>query len=54
MKAQPRPAGSSVERGAKVVQVNPAATDLDDVACFNLRGAAGMVMDRLVRAVVFV
>jgi len=40
---------AAAEHGAKVVQVNPAATDLDDVASFNLRGAAATVMDRLVR-----
>jgi len=40
---------AAAERGAKVVQVNPAATDLDDVASFNLRGPAGMVMDQLLR-----
>lgn len=42
---------TAAERGAKVVQVNPAATDLDDVAFINLRGSAGTVMDRLIRTV---
>lgn len=37
--------------GAKVVQVNPAPTDLDDVAFVNLRGPAGRVLERLVEAV---
>ena len=41
---------AAAERGAKVIQINPAPTDLDDVALFNLRGSAGMVMDLLVRA----
>lgn len=36
-------------RGAKVIQVNPAATELDAVAFCNLRGAAGTVMDSLIR-----
>lgn len=36
-------------RGAKVIQVNPAATELDEVAYCNLRGSAGTVMDRLIR-----
>lgn len=40
---------AAAERGAKVIQVNPAATDLDDVAFFNLRGPAGTVVDSLVR-----
>jgi len=41
---------AAAERGAKVIQINPAATDLDAVACFNLRGSAGTVMDRLIRS----
>lgn len=36
-------------RGAKVIQINPAATELDEVAFWNLRGSAGTVMDRLIR-----
>jgi NAD-dependent deacetylase len=38
--------------GATVVQVNPNATDLDDIADFNLRGAAAMVLPALIRRVV--
>ncbi|MCX7177927.1 MAG: NAD-dependent deacylase [Proteobacteria bacterium] len=46
-------AGLPVEaarRGAVVVQVNPTATSLDEIATFNLRGAAGAWMDRVVGA----
>jgi NAD-dependent deacetylase len=35
---------------AVVIQVNPSTTKLDKVARFNLRGAAGDVMARIVRA----
>jgi NAD-dependent deacetylase len=37
--------------GAKVIQVNPNATDLDAIADFNLRGTAATVMPALVRRV---
>jgi NAD-dependent deacetylase len=37
--------------GAKVIQVNPNATDLDAIADFNLRGTAATVMPALVRTV---
>jgi len=37
--------------GATVIQVNPAATELDRVAQHNLRGPAGIVMERLIRTV---
>jgi NAD-dependent deacetylase len=37
--------------GAKVIQINPNATDLDAIADFNLRGTAAMTMPALVRAV---
>jgi len=42
---------AAAECGAKVIQVNPAATDLDAVASFNLRGPAGTVMDLLIRTI---
>ena len=37
-------------QGATVIQVNPAPTDLDDTAHFNLHGKAGTVMPALLRA----
>ena len=40
----------AANHGAVVIQVNPAATDLDKVARFNLRGPAGSLMDGLSRA----
>ena len=40
----------AAKRRAVVIQVNPAITNLDKVARFNLRGPAGVVMDGLVRA----
>lgn len=36
--------------GATVVQVNPAATDLDRTARYNFRGAAGVILPALVAA----
>ena len=36
--------------GAKVIQINPNATDLDAIADFNLRGTAAMMVPALVRA----
>lgn len=38
------------EHGALVVQINPAATELDEIASFNLRGRAGEVLPALVQA----
>ena len=35
--------------GAKVIQVNPHATDRDSIANYNLRGTAAMVLPELVR-----
>jgi NAD-dependent deacetylase len=35
--------------GAKVIQINPNATDLDAIADLNLRGTAAMMMPALVR-----
>ena len=40
----------AAERGATVIQVNPAETELDKVATFNLRGNAGILMDELVKS----
>jgi NAD-dependent deacetylase len=37
--------------GAKLIQINPNATDLDAIADLNLRGTAAMVVPALVRAV---
>lgn len=37
------------QAGAKVIQVNPHATDLDSIADHNLRGTAAMVLPELVR-----
>ena len=39
----------AAERGATVIQVNPAETELDKVATFNLRGSAGILMDQLIK-----
>lgn len=39
----------AARRGATIVQVNPTATALDEVAMFNLRGPAGVIMDRIVQ-----
>ena len=36
--------------GAKVVQVNPVGTQLDDACTWSLRGAAGVVMPKLLQA----
>ena len=41
----------AAEKGACVVQVNPAPTELDRLALFNLRGTAGEVMPALLTAV---
>ena len=38
------------QAGAKVVQVNPMGTQLDDACTWSLRGAAGVVMPNLLRA----
>ena len=38
------------QAGAKVVQVNPMGTQLDNVCIWSLRGAAGMVMPNLLQA----
>ena len=38
------------QAGAMVVQVNPAGTQLDDDCNWSLRGAAGVVMPRLLEA----
>ena len=40
----------AAERGATVIQINPATTELDPVATFNLQGPAGVVMGELVTA----
>jgi len=41
---------AAARRGAVVVQVNPQATALDSCARYNLRGAAGVVLPRLLAA----
>ena len=38
------------QAGAKVVQVNPMGTQLDDACTWSLRGAAGVVMSNLLQA----
>ncbi|MCX7170019.1 MAG: NAD-dependent deacylase [Proteobacteria bacterium] len=38
----------AARQGATIVQVNPNATNLDDFAHFNLRGPAGVIMDRII------
>lgn len=39
---------SAAARGAMVIQVNPMATDMDRLAHFNLRGAAGVMLPAVV------
>jgi len=40
----------ATKRGAFVIQVNPTATDLDEVASSNLKGKAGEIMSELIKA----
>ncbi len=40
----------AAERGATVIQVNPAVTPLNKIAKYNLIGSAGILMDRLVKS----
>lgn len=41
---------NAAKRGATVIQINPDETSLDKVAHYNLRGKAGDIMPRLVKA----
>jgi NAD-dependent deacetylase len=40
---------TAIRHGAAPVQVNPARTDLDDLATFRLRGTAARILPELMR-----